>query len=440
MGTSPAHYAAARFLTKGPDGRLNWDKLSQAAVYLGHMEDQLGGTSNAGAVTHATGAKVYAESFGLNSDGSEVDSLSGNKGKTIMQEAVAAGKVTALVQSGFAAEPRTAAFVAQVGELEVNGTRTPPRGRIAEITKQVIESGVDFIMGGGELHMIPAGQDGFHGNAAALDALSTNSLVRPSENLIDLAKSKGYTVVYNRQQLLDLLDPSKTPIAPKKVLGVFAALHTFNDRPEEVLGLGTPNARPLYSPTAPTIAEMLEVTQKLAEKHPNFSQGSFTVVEEEGSDNFGNNNNAAGTIEGVRRADEAIGVALEFSQRYNNTLIVTAADSDAGGLQVRDPRNLGQNVGNINTNPTTSARNIPLDGQTGSNTLPFVAEADANGDVFPLAIAWAGTPDFSGSIVAKAHGVNADKLPATVDNTGIYEIMYETLFTIPSPTREERRR
>ncbi|MFS0520044.1 hypothetical protein ACEYW6_35885 [Nostoc sp. UIC 10607] len=74
-GTSPSHYAFARFVDKGPDGRLNWDNLDHAGVYLGHLEDQLGGTSNAGAVTHATGAKVYAESFGLNADGSSVASL-----------------------------------------------------------------------------------------------------------------------------------------------------------------------------------------------------------------------------------------------------------------------------------------------------------------------------------------------------------------------------
>ncbi|MBD2690764.1 alkaline phosphatase [Anabaena catenula] len=424
-GTSPSHYAFARFVDHGPDGRLNWDKLDYAGVYLGHMEDQLGGTSNAGAVTHATGAKVYAESFGLEADGSEIVPLSGatNTGKTIVQEAIAANKVTALVQSGAIFEPGTAAFVAQVGELiRDDGSRVPPRQRSADIAKQVIESGVDFILGGGELNLLPVGTDGFHGTAAELDALSTNSLQRPTENLIELAKSKGYTVVYTEQQLNALLD---LPTPPTKVLGVFAPIHTFNDRPEEVLAAAN---LPLYLETAPTIAEMLDVTQKLMEKHPNFDNGSITIVEEEGTDNFGNNNNAAGTLEGLRRADAAIGVAMDFIDKYPNTLMLTAADSDAGGLQVVDPRTAGQNLGNINNNPTTESRNVPLDGQTGANTLPFVAAPDANGDVFNFGIAWAGTPDFSGSIVSKAHGLNAEKLPATLDNTKIYELMYETLF------------
>ena len=439
-GTSPSHYAAARFVEQGPDGRLNWDKLDKAGVYLGHMEEQLGGTSNGGAVTHATGAKVYAESFGFEKDNTAVKSLAGNN-KTIVEEARDAGKVTALVQSGAIYEPGTAAFVAKTKEIvNADGSKTVPRSQLTEIAKQVINSGVNFIMGGGELNMIPIGQAGFHGTAAEYNALpnGTSPLVRPTENLIDLAKKSGYTVVYTEQQLRDLLDPAKTPITPTKVLGVFAPIHTFNDRPEEALAAAN---LPLYKESAPTIGEMLEITQKLMEKHPNFKNGSIAIVEEEGADNFGNNNNAPGTIEGTLRADKAIGVALDFINRYPNTLLLTAADSDAGGLQVTDVASTATTVGTINNNPTTTARPVPQDGKTGAGTAPFIAAPDANGDVFSFAVAWAGTPDFSGSIVSKAHGLNSNKLPATVDNTGMYELMYETLFEKeltsrnPAPTK-----
>ncbi|AFY92239.1 alkaline phosphatase [Chamaesiphon minutus] len=437
-GTSPSHYGAARFLEVGPDGRLNWDKLDKAAVYLGHMEDQVGGTSNGGAVTHATGAKVFAESFGFEKDNSNIKSLSGTN-KTIVEEARDAGKVTALVQSGAIFEPGTAAFVAKTKDItNPDGTKVVPRSQQTEIAKQVINSGVNFIMGGGELNLIPIGQAGFHGTAAEYDALSKSSLVRPTENLIDLAKKNGYTIVYTEQQLNDLLDPKKTPVTPTKVLGVFAPIHTFNDRPEEALAAANLS---LYRESAPTIGEMLDVTQKLMEKHPNFKNGSIAIVEEEGSDNFGNNNNAAGTIEGTLRADKAIGVSLDFINRYPNTLLLTAADSDAGGLQVVDVASPTANVGTINNNPTTTPRPIPLDGKNGAGTAPFIAAPDANGDRFPFAVAWASLPDFSGSIVSKAHGLNADKLPATVDNTAIYELMYETLFEKeltsrnPSPTK-----
>lgn len=425
-GTSPAHYALARFVDKGPDGRLNWDKLQEARVYLGHMEDQLTGTSNGGAVTHATGTKVHAESFGLEEDNKTPTTALSGKQQTITQEAVAANKVTALINSGFIAEPGTGAFAAKVAPPAEGQA---PRNNLAQITQQVIESGVNFIMGGGELHMLPAGTTGRH-VTEAIDTSNRNPGQRPSINLIERAEELGYTVVYTRDELYDLLDPSKTPNPPQKVLGVFAAIHTFNDRSEETLAASN---TPLYVETAPTVGEMLEVTQGLMEKHPNFGKGSFTVLEEEGTDNFGNVNNAAGVLKALGRADSAIGQALKFSEKYENTLIVTAADSDAGGLQIRDPLPQDTNVGTVPANPTNvtglpSAFNNPLDGQTGRDTLPFTSAPDARGNSFNFGVGWVGTPDFAGSIVAKAHGLNAEKWGTTVDNTDIYRIMYETLF------------
>lgn len=435
-GTSPAHYALARFVDKGPDGRLNWDKLDEARVYLGHMEDQLTGTSNGGAVTHATGTKVHAESFGLEEDNQTPTTALSGKQQTIMQEAVASNKVTALINSGFIAEPGTGAFVAKVAPPATSG-RSAPRNNLAEITRQAIESGVNFIMGGGELHMLPVGTTGRHVTAAIDTQFSTGDAAiqnRPATNLIDLAKSLGYTVVYTRDELNALLN---TPNPPQKVLGVFAAIHTFNDRSEEALAASN---TPFYVETAPTVGEMLAVSQKLMEVHPNFKNGSFTVLEEEGTDNFSNINNAPGTLEALRRADGAIGVALEFSEKYKNTLIVTAADSDGGGLQIRDPLAANTNVGTVNANPTNvsglpAAFANPLDGTTGRGTLPFTSAPDASGNQFNFGVGWVGTPDFAGSIVAKAHGLNADKWNATVDNTDVYRLMYETLFETDLPDR-----
>ncbi len=60
----------------------------------------------------------------------------------------------------------------------------------------------------------------------------------------------------------------------------------------------------------------------------------FLIVEEEGTDNFGNANNANGYFEALKRADDAIGVALDFHSKNPNTLIITAADSEAGGMEI----------------------------------------------------------------------------------------------------------
>ncbi len=185
-GTSASHWGAARMLHYGPDGRLNWDKMSNLAVYLGHMKNQLTATSNAGAVTHATGVKVNADSYGLDEAGKPVVAASG-KPKTIMQEAIAAGKATAIVNSGIIPEPGTGAFLA----------KSASRRNFDEITKQIVESGADVILGGGEAWYLPKGTVGRH--TTAEQAQRTDGL-----NLIELAKSKGYTVVYTRDELLNL--------------------------------------------------------------------------------------------------------------------------------------------------------------------------------------------------------------------------------------------
>ncbi len=413
-GTSPSHYAAARFLNYGPDGRLNWDMMSNAGVYLGHMENQLTGTSNAGAVTHAYGVKAPNFSYGFTDEegNSPVVSLSGQPGTTIMEEAIAAGKGTAIVNSGFIAEPGTGVFLASAAS----------RRDVTGITLQIVESGVDVILGGGEIHYLPEGTTGRFGEEGVRE---------DGRNLVQEAQADGYTVVYTLQELQQAVSSGA-----QKVLGIFAAEDTYNDTTEENLALqGLGNYGQPGNENPPTIAEMLDAAiDILSVNSDKKDNGFFIVLEEEGSDNFGNNNNAAGTIEATKRADDAIGVAMDYIDQNPNTLLITAADSDAGGLEVRDPLPGDETVGVVGSfgaNPTTEAgaANL-LDGGDGRDTDPFISAPDRNGVTYPFGVAWAGTPDFPGGIVSKAHGLNADKLPATVDNTGIYRLMYETLFDV----------
>lgn len=396
-GTSASHWGAARMLNYGPDGKLNWDKMSNSGVYLGHLKNQLTATSNAGAVIHATGVKVNDDSFGLDENGQPIVAASG-KPQTIMEEAVEAGKATAIINSGIIPEPGTGAFVA----------KTKTRREFTEITKQIVESGVDVILGGGEVFYLPKGTAGRY--AKAEESQREDGL-----NLIEEAKKKGYTVVYTRDELLDL------PADTKKVLGIFAATDTYNDESEEDL---KEKNLPLYVSDTPTVSQMLQATLKVVSQNSN---GFFIVLEEEGSDNFCNYNNAKGCIEAIKRADDAVGVAMEFIDKTNpNTLLVTAADSDAGGLEV-----IGGTTEKFPLDkpvPEKGDNGAPWDGKDGTATLPFMSGPDLQGKNHPFAIAWGGFNDFTGSIVAKTHGLNASELPTTVDNTDIYSLMYLTLF------------
>jgi alkaline phosphatase len=392
-GSSVSAWSAMRLLAVGPDGQLNWDRLERLGVYRGHLTNSLGGTSHGGGTVHAYGVKVPFDSYGMNGTES-LRSLSG-KPFSIMTEAQRAGLATAVINSGHLAEPGTGVFVASAESRTAAET----------ITKQIIESGTDIILGGGEALLLPndvAGQHGVWG------------IRRDGLNLVEQAREAGYAVVYTRSELLAL--PSST----EKVLGIFAPAHTFNDRPEQVLR--TLGRAPLYRANTPSIAEMLQVTLRLLE---NKGKRFLVVAEEEGSDNFANQNNAIGTLTALARADTAIGVALDYVEDNPNTLLILTADSDAGGLQVvpiQDTTLYDRPLELITRN------GAPLDGPEGTGSLPFTAQPDQFGNRLRFGVAWANYDDMLGGIVTRAHGLNAELLPTTVDNTDIYRMMYATLF------------
>ena len=408
-GYGLSHWSTLRIWLVGPDGRLNWDRLKYLAPYTGHMKDALTASSHGGATVHAYGVKVARDSFGLDKN-KIITALSG-KQMSIMEEAIQAGFATALIQTGCITEPGTAAFVASVENRKMK----------EEIAKQVIESGVDIILSGGERWLLPEGVIGRHGKGARTDGL----------NLIERAKELGYTVVYNREEL------KRAAKTATKVLGVFASKHTFNDKTEEELRA---KGLPHYSPEAPTIAEMAAATLEIFARHPKArTKGFFIVAEEEGCDNFGNRANPSGSLEAGKRADEAFGVFIDFVEKNPNTLLLTAADSSAGAMVTLGPDPAGLkrildkhgNVGKIkiNTNKAGEWVKVPLDGIDGAGTIPFLSAPDKKGNRHKFAITGV-RHDVSGVVLARALGLNAELVTklGIVDNTDIYRIMYYTLF------------
>lgn len=390
-GTGANTWNALRAIKVGPDSMLNWDYMDHMGVYRGHQRDVLGTSSNAGATAHAYGVKVKYHDYGIHPD-HPITSLSG-KPLSIMHEAQAAGMPVAVINSGHINEPGTGAFLASAASRSHND----------ELSKKIILSGADIILGGGEKLLLPEGVQGLYGEGARKDG----------ENMIELAKSEGYTIVYNREELLAL------PSSVEKVLGVFAYIHTFDDRNEEELAAD--NNAPLYYPQVPSLAEMIETALRILETRP---EPFLMVVEEEGPDNFGNYLNASGVFESLGRADEGIGVVMKFIDKQPNTLLVTAADSDAGGLQIDFIRekNYGKPV------PLETSSGATIDGKDGAGSLPFTAKPDQYGKSFEFFVCWATSYDMYGGVIAKAHGLNSDLLPNNVDNTDIYRIIYATLF------------
>ncbi len=390
-GAGISHWQAARFYWAGPDGDLNWDRIPEVAVYRGHMSDSLSASSNGGGTTHAYGIKVPIAAFGTDGKTDARPMSAGGWEGSSMHEAMRSGVRTGLVNSGSIVEPGTACFVASV-----HG-----RQESAEIAKQVVESGVDVILGGGEEWLLPEGVEGRFGKGKRGDGL----------NLVEKAAALGYKIVHTREELWSLPDDTK------KVLGIFAAEDTFNDIPEREM---RETKTPAYAPGAPTISEMVAAALRF------LSPGPFLLVaEEEGNDNFGNLNNAGGALEALKRADDAYGTALDFVEKHPDTLLVTAADSSAGAMDVWGfPRGDAKAVLAVAAGKDLNGAPFSLAPDGG----PFFSKPDRNGNELPFVITWGTVNDTSGGILVRAAGRHSEKVRGSFDNTKIYELMRSALF------------
>jgi len=391
-GSGPSMWAALRIYQYGPDSLSGWDRMRSMGLYRSHVLNSTNSSSHAGATIHSYGVKVKFNTYGSCPE-KPVRSLSGND-FSIMTEAKKAGIATALINSGHICEPGTGVFVAGAER----------RSNSDYISEQIINSGTDIIFSGGETLLIPEGEVGRHGEPG---------IRKDGRNLIEEAERLGYTVVYDRDEMMAL------PADAEKVLGVFAPRHTFNAHTEEY---NKEHDLPEYRRDAPSLDEMTRTALRILDRK---GKQFFMVVEEEGTDNFGNSNNARGVFAALKRADLAIGTAIDYAEEKGNTLVITAADSDAGGMQlisVRDQSSWEEPVPDIADNGS------PVDGVSGKNTIPFRAAPDKNGNRLRFCVSWACYDDVAGSIIARAHGVNAHLMKNNLDNTDIYRIMYATLF------------
>lgn len=402
-GSSLAAWNAFRIASVGPDGLTHWDRLPGVALYRSHFADGFSPTSHGGGTVHAWGVKVAADSYGTDG-GAPIQARSGAD-SPLLVEALRAGLAAGIVQTGQLAEPGTGVFLAS----------SPKRADYADIAAKIVESGADVILAAGEKHLVPVGAKGRHGAGARADG----------RDLLAEARAAGYTVVFTREELsAAAADP-----AVKRLLGVFASDATYHAGAEEELA-----ARGLapYDPAAPTVAEMTAAALRvLARTGKRF----VLVVEEEGTDDFANAQNASGLFEAFRRADAAIGVARDFVAARTDTLLLTAADSDASGMQIIGLGRQAAADAPAPSVPTTTRLGNPVDGVAGQGTAAFLSGADREGRRFWFGVTFSSPGDLVGGVVVRAEGLNRERLPVNLDNTELYVPMWETLFGRELPPR-----
>jgi alkaline phosphatase len=377
-------------MTVGIDGRLAWDALPQVAIYLGPTRDAVNQSSNAGATTHAYGVRATLDSYGI-IDG-QVPVAASGKAMSLMAEAKAAGKFTAIFNSSSMTEPGTGVFLASA----------PNRDDEDDIAAQILGAGPDIALGGGEGFWLPKSVAGRHGEGFRAD----------ERNLVEEAKAAGYTVVFTKDALNAL------PMNTVKVIGLFAHDDTFNEDTEEGLAAAGLAA---FQPQAPRFDEMLAFILPRAASN---GEGYFIIGNEEATDNLSGENNTTATLEAAAGADRAIALALAEAKTNPALTVVVASDSDNGGMNATsddldDPEDLPRPL------PTRTASGSLLDSDGGQ---PFLTPPSATGERIPFYITWASDSDSAGGTVARAIGPGAAKIEGTIDATQVYKALYLGLF------------
>lgn len=382
-------WSALRLQQVGPDGRLNWDQLPNTAIYIGPMLDSVNASSNGGATTHAYGIRAALSSYGsVQADGAQPTALSGKR-QSLMQAAAAAGKRVGLINSASLTEPGTGAFLASVQN----------RDDEAEIAAQLIANKPDLLLGGGEQFFLPKGVRGRHGQGVRTD----------QRNLIEEAKELGYTVVYTRAEL------DKLTLSEARVLGLFAAEHTFNEGTEQQL---QKRKLPYFQALAPRFDQMVEFALRYLGPA---EQGFFIVGNEEATDNLSGDNHALATLEAAAGADRAIALSRQYLQKHPDTTLVVASDSVNGALNATSD-DLDELKGKLKSR---TANGSPIDSDGGK---PFLSAPDRAGKRIPFYIVWASDSDMAGATVARAEGPGARLVHGSIDSTDIYRALHLGLF------------
>lgn len=276
-GMGPHHVTAARYLSVGPAGSLSMDGLDVAGFAHTHSSSSLITDSAAAATALASGVKTYNGAIGVDAGGVSVE--------TILEQAQALGKATGLVTTVQLAHATPAAFAAHVTS----------RSMMTEIAKQMLECGVDVMLGGGEDQWVPTDDSGCFGTGERTDGL----------NLIQSAVATGYAHVCT-ESAFSAIDPASTP----KLLGLFADG-----------GMSRP-----YQPSLTTM------TQKAIDILSLDDDGFFLMVEAGQIDWASHGNHATNAIGDTVEFDEAVAVARQFAADNSDTLVIATADHETGGM------------------------------------------------------------------------------------------------------------
>lgn len=271
-GMGVAHITAGKIAA----GTLNLEKFPVSGLVTTHSANRLVTESAAASTALATGKKTNNRAVSVLPDSTPL--------KTLFEHARDVGKSTGVVVTSSVTHATPAAFMTHVDN----------RRKQAEIAEQIVNSGIDVLIGGGRGYFVPASRQGSRRKddknlLAALE--SRMPLVLSADNLS--ANSDG-------QKLAALLAPGGLPAAANRDY---------------------------------TLARLTRLAIQILSKNTN---GFVLMVEGSQIDWAAHHKDAPNIISEMLDFDTAIGAALDFAQSEGRTLMVVTADHEAGGLALHD--------------------------------------------------------------------------------------------------------
>ncbi len=315
--------------------------LPVAADISTHSSDTLITDSAAAATALSSGYKTYNGAIGM-------DNMKREK-VTIVEALENIGFGTGLITSTRLTHATPASFA----------SHQDSRSKENEIALDYLDSGVDFLAGGGYRHFV--------GKENNMDLKSK----RTDEGLIELYEKNGYDIFLSEKDTNRFLTSSFE--GSEKVLGLFSSSHIpyVIDRDE----------KKELNYEYPSLDQM---TKKGIEfLYNNYKdKGFFLMVEGGRIDHAAHANDPLGVIYETLELDNAIKEAIEFYNKYpDETLILVTADHETGGLT------LGGRLNDFDGDKSTQEYNLYLDRLVGNHSIEDVAgykfqEFDKNREKF----------------------------------------------------------
>lgn len=271
--------------TNDPTATLTMNEFPVMGMNTTYSADTLITDSAAAGTALATGHKTNNGVIAQLPDGTPV--------KTLVELAEEKGMATGIISTTRLTHATPAAFA----------SHNENRNNENEIAVDFLDSGVDFMAGGGYRHFIPQKND------------IGKSKRKDDTNVIEQFSNQGYQVFVSEEDTDEFMN-----YEPKAGEKVFAAF-TYSHLPYEIDRMQD-NATP----------SLAQITEKGIDALS--TNDSFLMVVEGGRiDHAGHANDVAGSIYDTLAFDAAIAKAYDFYMNHpNETLIMVAGDHETGGL------------------------------------------------------------------------------------------------------------